>query len=128
MGQGGGRLNEGEPRTLTILLTKGPYVSEAADMAFKTALAARRKGYKVNVFLYLDGCWTSHITGDKDYNNPGEWLRSAIERGVTVNQCERCTEARDLGKEDMNEGIDVTGSFRFIDQVRASDRVITFGG
>jgi len=115
-------------RTLTILLTRGPYVSEAADMAMKTALAARRRGYDVNIFLYLDGAWVSHIVGEKDYNNPGEWLRSAIKRGARVDQCERCTEARDLHQGDINEGIDISGSFRFIDMVSASDRVLTFGG
>ena len=117
-----------EPKVLTILLTKGPYTSEAADMALKTALAARRKGYEVNLFIYLDGAWNTHIKSEKDYNNPGEWLRSAVKRGVNIGVCERCTEARDITEENMVEGIPITGSFWFMDKVNRSDKVLTFGG
>jgi tRNA 2-thiouridine synthesizing protein D len=117
-----------DQKVLTILLTKGPYTSEAADMALKTALAARRKGYKVNLFIYLDGAWNTHITSEKDYNNPGEWLRSVVKRGVNIGVCERCSEARDLNEGNMVDGIPITGSFWFMDKVNRSDRVLTFGG
>ena len=120
--------DDGDTKVLTILLTKGPYTSEAADMALKTALAARRKKYEVNLFIYLDGAWNTHITSEKDYNNPGEWLRSAVKRGVNIGVCERCSEARDLNEGNMVEGVPITGSFAFMDMINRSDRVITFGG
>jgi tRNA 2-thiouridine synthesizing protein D len=117
-----------EKGTLTILLTKGPYVSEAADMAMKTVLAAKRAGYEVNLFLYLDGTWVSHITKELDFSNPSGWLRSVIKRRVEVASCDRCSNARDLNEGEIIDGVRIAGSFRFIDMVRASDRVITFGG
>ena len=61
---------EEKNKTLTILLLKGPYVSEYADPAAITALKARKKGYKVNLFLYLDGAWLPHIKTFKDFSNP----------------------------------------------------------
>ena len=126
--EGGAGKGGGAPKTLTIILTRGPYISEAADMALKTALAARRKGYRVNLFLYLDGTWTSHVTKEKTYNNPGEWLRSAISRGVEVTACERCSEARDLEEGAIVEGVRILGTYHMIDLIKASDRVLTFGG
>jgi len=115
-------------KTLTILLTKGPYVSEAADMAMKTALQAKRLGYNVNMFLYLDGTWVSNVTEEKDFNNPSEWLRSVIKRGIQVCACERCSIARDLKQENIIEGVDISGSFGFMDMLGESDKVLTFGG
>lgn len=117
-----------EKKTLTILLTKGPYVSEAADMAMRTALQAKRLGYDVNMFLYLDGTWVSHITEEKEFNNPSDWSRTVIQRGVQVHSCERCSHARDLKQDRIIEGIHISGSFKLMDMLKESDKVITFGG
>lgn len=40
-------------KTLTIVLTDGPYISEYAEIAYKLADAALKQ-YQVNIFLYLD--------------------------------------------------------------------------
>ena len=40
-------------KTLTIVLTDGPYISEYAEIAYKLAETALKK-YQVNIFLYLD--------------------------------------------------------------------------
>ncbi len=117
-----------DTKTLTILLTKGPYVSEAADMAMRTALAAKRAKYDVNLFMYLDGVWVTNVTSELDFNNPTEWLRSAIKRGVEAASCQRCSDARDLKEGEIVDGVQIAGSFRFIDMVKGSDKVITFGG
>ena len=119
---------EKKSKTLTILLIKGPYVSEAADIAFRTALKAKQMGYDVNVFLYLDGTWNSHLTGDKNFNNPGDWLKRLIRKGVTVKSCERCSEARDLNSTNIVEGLEISGTPTFLDFLKQSDKVLTFGG
>lgn len=115
-------------RTLTILIIKGPYVSESADIALKTALRAHRKGYIVNVFLYLDGVWLSHLTSDKTFNNPGDWLKRVLRKGITVNMCERCANARDLHNQGIIENIRIPGSYELINLLSNSDKVLTFGG
>ena len=115
-------------KVLTILLIKGPYVSEAADIAFKTALKAKRKGYKVNIFLYLDGTWNSHLTGDKNFNNPGDWLKRVIRKEIDVKACERCSNARDLKENNIIDGVNISGSSKLIDFLMESDKVLTFGG
>ena len=115
-------------KVLTILLIKGPYVSEAADIAFKTAIKAKRKGYKVNIFLYLDGTWNTHLTGDKNFNNPGDWLKRVIRKKIEVKACERCSSARDLVKDKIIDGVEISGSSKLIDFLMESDKVLTFGG
>ncbi len=121
-------VKEKTPKVLTILLIKGPYVSEAADIAFKTALKAKRMGYKVNIFLYLDGTWNTHLTGDKNFNNPGDWLKRVIRKEIDVKACERCSSARDLVDANIIDGVEISGSSKLIDFLTESDKVLTFGG
>ena len=115
-------------KTLTIILTRGPYISDYADVAINTAFQARRMGYKVNVFLYLDGVWCAHIKTDKEFNNPGEWLRWCIKKGASVAACHRCTAARDLEESNIIEGVEIGGVYRLLDMLKESDRVLTFMG
>ena len=115
-------------KTLSILLLRGPYVSEYAEIAAKLALTARKKGYKVNMFLYLDAAWLQHIKEFKDFSNPGDWLKRAIRKGVTVKSCQRCSSARDITPEDSIKGIEQAGLYSFVDMLAESDRVLTFIG
>ena len=126
MGKGDNDMSK--KKTLTILLTKGPYVSESADMAIQTALKAKKMGYNVNIFIYLDGVWNAHIKEEKGFNNPGEWIKWAIKKGINVSACERCSKARDLDQSDILDGIKISGSYKFIDMLKESDKVLTFGG
>ena len=118
----------GETKVLTIVITKGPYVSESADIALKTALKAKRKGYQVNVFLFLDGTWLSHLTSDKNFNNCGDWLKRVIRKGIVVKMCQRCSHARDLIQDNIIDGIEIPGTYEFINMIKNSDKVLTFGG
>ena len=120
--------NGKKPKVLTILITRGAYVSESADIGLRTALTAHRMGYTVNVFLYLDGVWISHLVGDKDFNNSGEWLKRVIRKGIKVRMCERCSHARDLVEGKIIEGAHITGTYTMIELLKNSDKVLTFGG
>ena len=115
-------------KTLTILLNRGPYISEYAELALRLALKARDKGHNVNLYLYIDGVWAPHVKGDKPYTNVGEMLRRALEQGVQVKICNRCAEARDVVAGDIIPGIPLVGLFDFIDWIKESDRVVTFTG
>ena len=113
--------------TLTIVVMRGPYISQSVDIAVEVALEARRRGHHVNLFLYLDGVFTSHLTKDKDYHNPGEWLRWCVKKGVQVSMCSRCSTARDLGESCTVPGVkygQVWGDLtKMIDE---ADKVLTF--
>lgn len=115
-------------KTLTILLNRGPFVSEYADLAAKLALKAREKGHEVNLYCYVDGVWAPHVKGEKPYENVGRLLREALDRGVNVKICARCADARDVSPEDTIQGIPQVGLFDFIEWMKESDKVVTFTG
>lgn len=115
-------------KTLTILLNRGPFVSEYADLALKVALKAREKGYEVNLYLYVDGPFAAHIKNPKPFPNPGQLLRQALEKGVKVKICNRCADARDVVAGDAIEGIPLVGLFDFTEWLKHSDKVLTFTG
>jgi sulfur relay (sulfurtransferase) complex TusBCD TusD component (DsrE family) len=113
--------------TLTILVIRGPYVSQAPELAVRTAIEARRQGYSVNLFLYLDGVFNAHLTKDKDYHNPGEWLRWCVEKGINVAMCSRCTGARDLDTKCAIPGIRFGSVWEELTHmIDDSDKVLTF--
>ena len=117
------------PKTLTILLNRGPFISEQADLAVNLALAAAHKGHRVRLYLYIDGVWVPHVRQDKPFSNVGESLKWALRKGVEVKSCARCaTEARDITAQDMIPGIPLVGIFTLVDWLKDSDRTITFTG
>jgi len=81
-------------KTLTIILTDGPYISEYADMACKIASEALKIS-QVNIFLYLDAV---HIpkAGQKPalFADMGQQFQDLAERGAVVRACVRCASAR----------------------------------
>jgi|TARA_B100000315_G_C14047942_1_gene350541 sulfur relay (sulfurtransferase) complex TusBCD TusD component (DsrE family) len=118
----------GMDKNLTILLNRGPFVSEYADLALKMAIKAREKGYGVNLYLYVDGVWAPHIKSQKPFANVGQRLRDALALGVNVKVCNRCADARDVVSGDVIEGIPLVGLFDFTEWLHSSDRVLTFTG
>lgn len=114
--------------TLTILLNRGPLISEYAELALKLAGRAADKGHRVNLYCYIDGVWAPHVKADKGYENEGRLLREALAKGVQVKICARCAEARDVTAEDTVPGIPQVGLFDFITWLKESDKVLTFTG
>ena len=89
-------------KTLTIILTDGPYISEYAEMAYKIAKEALKEIAQVNIFLYLDAV---HIpkAGQKPslFANAGQLFQELAEKGAVVRACARCAAARGyLAQED----------------------------
>jgi sulfur relay (sulfurtransferase) complex TusBCD TusD component (DsrE family) len=118
---------EGPKKTLTIIVMRGPYVSQAPELAVHAAIEAKRLGYKVNLFLYLDGVFCSHLTKDKEYHNPGEWLHWCVAKGINVAMCSRCTGARDLEASCVIPGIRFGSVWEELTHmIHESDKVLTF--
>lgn len=122
-------------KTLTIVLTDGPYISEYAEIAYKLAEAALKK-YKVNIFLYLDAV---HIP-KKDQNpaffiNAGQLFSELAGKGAVVRACARCAGARGYLPEkeiiqgsnckDYFPGIRITSLYELSEMLSMSDRVIS---
>ncbi len=122
-------------KTLTIVLTDGPYISEYAEIAYKLARAALKQ-YNVNIFLYLDAV---HIPkNDQDpsfFTNAGQLFSGLAEKGVVIRACARCASARGYIPEeeiiqgnncrDYFPGIRITSLYELSEMLNKSDRVIS---
>jgi tRNA 2-thiouridine synthesizing protein D len=117
-------------KTLTLILTDGPYISEYAEMAYKIAKAALRE-HQVNIFLYLDAV---HILKagqmPANFTNICRLFGDLTKEGATVRACMRCSTARgytadkDLGCDGHVDGIEITSLYNLAEMVSRSDRVI----
>ncbi len=117
-------------KTLTIILTDGPYISEYAEMAYKIAVEALKIS-QVNIFLYLDAVHIPKL-GQKPslFENAGRLFQDLAEKGATVRACARCAAARGyLAEEDgicpdYHQGIRITSLYDLAEMLKKSDRVI----
>ncbi|MDR7664697.1 DsrE family protein [Methanosarcina sp. Z-7115] len=122
-------------KTLTIVLTDGPYISEYAEIAYKLVQTAL-KHYKVNIFLYLDAV---HIPkkgqNPSFFTNAGQLFSGLAEKGAVVRACARCAAARGYFSEeeiiegsncrDYFSGIKITSLYELSEMLSKSDRVIS---
>ena len=123
-------------KTLTIILTDGPYISEYAEIACKLAENAL-KHYHVNIFLYLDAV---HIPkkGQKSillYQCQVDFFSGLAEKGALIRACARCAAARGYVPEeeiieetncrDYFPGIRITSLYELSEMLSKSDKVIS---
>ena len=118
-------------KTLTIILTDGPYISQYAEMAYKIASEAL-KVFQVNIFLYLDAV---HVpkSGQKPslFADTGRLFQELAERGAVVRACARCAAARGYPADedgtclDYLQGIKITSLYDLAEMLKNSDRVIS---
>lgn len=121
-------------KTLTIILTDGPYISEYAEMAAKMAAAALKQN-RVNIFLYLDAV---HIpkTGQSPtiFKNAGRLFQDLAADGAVIRACSRCAAARGYLPEDGGvcrdyyPGIVIGSLYDLAEMLKRSDRVIALSG
>ena len=122
-------------KTLTIVLTDGPYISEYADIAYKLAEAAL-ENHKVNMFLYLDAVHIPKKGQEPSFfTNAGQLFSGRVEKGVVIRACARCAGARGYIPEeeiiqgsncrDYLPGIRITSLYELSEMLGKSDRVIS---
>ena len=120
-------------KTLTIILTDGPYISQYAEMAYKIASEALKlRLFQVNIFLYLDAV---HVpkSGQKPslFADTGRLFQELAGRGAVVRACARCAAARGYSAEtdgsspDYLPGIKISSLYDLAEMIKDSDRVIS---
>lgn len=118
-------------KTLTIVLTDGPYISEYAEMAYKIAKAALKE-HRVFIFLYLDAVHIPKLGQNPSlFANVGKLFQELAERGAVIRACSRCAAARgylpgdDGTCPDYYNGIKITSIYDLAEMLCKSDKVIT---
>ena len=117
-------------KTLTIILTDGPYISEYAEIAYKIAIEALKIS-QVNIFLYLDAVHIPKL-GQKPplFADAGQLFQELAKRGAVVRACARCAGARGYQAEedgicsDYQHGIKITSLYDLAEMLKNSDKVI----
>jgi tRNA 2-thiouridine synthesizing protein D len=120
-----------EAKTITIILTEGPYRSQYVEIAHNIAESALDCGYNVNLFLYMDA---THIPkknqNPHSFPNVGQRLKHLIDKGAVVRACVRCATARGhaCDKKSYLKGVSITSVYDVPGWVRESDKIITLSG
>jgi tRNA 2-thiouridine synthesizing protein D len=122
-------MEKSAPKTLTLILTEGPYRSQHADMAYEIANSALNNKYNVNIFLYMDA---THIPrkGQNPHSFPNvlEKYRSLVDMGADIRACIRCATARGYAcdaKFPYIDGITITSVYDIPEWIKTSDKVIS---
>jgi len=118
-------------KTLTLILTEGPYRSQYADMAYEIAKSALNNEYNVNIFLYMDA---THIPrkGQNPHSFPNvlEKIKKLVSRGADIRACVRCATARGYAcdaKFPYINGITITNVYDIPEWIKKSDKVLSLG-
>jgi tRNA 2-thiouridine synthesizing protein D len=115
-------------KTLTLVLTDGPYISEYADMAYKIASTAL-KSYNVNIFLYMDALHIPKMGQNPAlFANAGRLFTELAQKGVRIRACPRCGSARGYVSNNMRDypdEIKITSLYDLQDMISSSDKVIS---
>lgn len=115
-------------KTLTILLTDGPYISEYAEIAYKIANTALRN-YNVNIFLYLDALHIPKLgQSPQQFINIGNLFLNLAERGANIRACPRCAMSRGYDPEnaiDYPKSIKISSLYDLEKMIDESDKIIS---
>jgi len=120
-----------EKKTLTIILTEGPYRSQYANLAYELAMSALSNEYNVNMFLYMDA---THIPrrgqNPHSFPNVGHKYKKLLKKGADIRVCIRCATARGHACDPHSpylKGIKITTVYDIPEWVLNSDKVISLG-
>ncbi len=123
-----------EIKSITIILTDGPYISEYAEMACKIASEALKISH-VNIFLYLDAVHIARRGQQPSlFAEAGRLFQELAERGTVIRACARCAAARGYLADgegicpDYYEGIKISSLYDLARMIEESDRVISLSG
>lgn len=116
-------------KVLGIVLLDGPYISQYSDIGYNMAKTALKMGYKVKIFLYMDGV---HLLR-KDQNpltlpNISNNFEELIKTGCEIRACIRCAEARGYLDESHHlKGVEITSIYDLAELMEENSKIIMLG-
>ncbi|MEM3587652.1 MAG: DsrE family protein [Candidatus Jordarchaeaceae archaeon] len=123
-------------KTLTLILYHGPYASQRVNIGLSIAEKALEKGYKVNIFLYMEAVHSAKKgQAPKYFPNIGEKLEELAKKGAQIKSCSRCAAARGYVEGEEKDGVYPTSQYVYGTQIanlrdlgywlKDSDKVLT---
>jgi predicted peroxiredoxin len=110
-------------RTLVIKVTAGKDDPERCNQAFTVAAAAVASGVQVSLWLTGESAWFGLPGRAEDFSLPHAAPLADLLAGVlaagTVTLCTQCAARRDIGQEDLIDGIRISGAATFVAEAMA---------
>ena len=112
-------------RTLVIKVTAGKDDPERCNQAFTVAAAAVASGVQVSLWLTGESAWFALPGRAGDFSLPHAAPLADLLAGVlmagTVTVCTQCAARRDIGPDDLIDGIRISGAATFVAEIMADD-------
>lgn len=110
-------------RSLVVKLTAGAEAPERCAQAFTVAATAVAAGVPVSLWLTGDASWFA-LPGRAEefvlpHSAPLQDLRDAVLAGGSLTLCTQCAQRRDIGADDVLDGIRIAGSATFVEEALA---------
>jgi predicted peroxiredoxin len=110
-------------RSLVIKATAGADGAERCNQAFTVAAAAVASGVDVSLWLTGESAWYALPGRAKDFQlphaTPLDDLLEIVLRGGRVTVCTQCAARRDIGPDDVIDGIRIAGAPTFVEEATA---------
>jgi predicted peroxiredoxin len=108
-------------RSLVVKVTAGKDDPERCNQAFTVAAAAAASGIPVSLWLTGEAAWFALPGRAEDFSLPEAAPLADLLAGVlatgTVTLCTQCAARRNIGQDDLIEGIRISGAATFVAEI-----------
>lgn len=112
-------------RPLVIKVTSGAEAAERCNQAFTVAAAAVAAGAPVSLWLTGEASWFALPGKAEEFSlplaTPLADLLAGVLAGGTVTLCTQCAGRREIGEDDVIDGIRIAGAAVFAEEALADD-------
>jgi len=110
---------------LLIKVTAGEDDPERCNQAFTVAATAAATGARVSLWLTGEAAWFAVPGRAEQFSLPNAAplaeLLSAVLAGGSVTLCTQCAVRRNIGEQDVLEGVVIAGAPSFVEEALAED-------
>jgi predicted peroxiredoxin len=111
------------PRGLVVKVTAGADDAERCNQAFTVAAIAVTAGTDVSLWLTGEAAWFGVPGRAEEFSLPHAQpladLLATVVSGGRVTVCSQCAARRDIGEDDLRDGIRLAGSSSYVEEVLA---------
>ncbi len=114
-----------------ILVNEGPFTHQAADSAYRFAVATLARGHEIyRIFFYNDGVHNSNKLSEPqsdDRNLIALWSQLAKEHNIDLVVCVAAALRRGIKDEILADGFRISGLGQLVEAGIQADRLVVFG-
>jgi predicted peroxiredoxin len=113
------------PRALVVKVTCGANDAERCNQGFTVAATALAAGAEVSLWLTGEAAWFGVPGRAEEFSlplaTPLSDLLEAVLAGGRVTVCSQCAARREIGEDDVRDGVRIAGAAVFTEEVLRAD-------